>query len=306
MRPYMRLGEVPRKRHMRFQENGRLAFEELFGREGFSGPSSLIYHRHMPEGAQDVTEGPADLMTPEHEQVHENAHLKGFELQPDGNGVSGRQYLLVNDDVRIGLVLPASKQEVLYVNGSADEVLFIHEGSGTLRSQFGSLRFGRHDYVVIPRGTIHRIDLDDISAARILCLEVTGFVDVPDRYRARNGQLTEIAPYSERDFRGPDALESGSGPVEVWQGGGSWPGIVGPGERVEQPGTLLNARSVVLFLPSRTMVEPLFNLSRRAPWQDRAAIGWRGDVTTGGMSCLEHRSIRACADLLSARTLKVP
>ena len=80
-------------------------------------------------------------MTPEHEQVHENAHLKGFELQPDGNGVSGRQYLLVNDDVRIGLVLPASKQEVLYVNGSADEVLFIHEGSGTLRSQFGSLRF---------------------------------------------------------------------------------------------------------------------------------------------------------------------
>ena len=155
-------------------------------------------------------------MTPEHEQVHENAHLKGFELQPDGNGVSGRQYLLVNDDVRIGLVLPASKQEVLYVNGSADEVLFIHEGSGTLRSQFGSLRFGRHDYVVIPRGTIHRIDLDDISAARILCLEVTGFVDVPDRYRARNGQLTEIAPYSERDFRGPDALESGSGPVEVW------------------------------------------------------------------------------------------
>jgi homogentisate 1,2-dioxygenase len=216
MRPYRKLGDVPRKRHMRFQANGRLAYEELFGREGFSGPSSLIYHRNMPEGAQDVTEGPGDLMTPEHEQVHENAHLRGFELQPDGNAVSGRQWLLVNDDIRIGLAIPASKQEVLYVNGSADEVLFVHEGTGVLRSQFGRLRFGRHDYIVIPRGTVSRIDLDQIGEARILCLEVSGFVDVPDRYRARNGQLTEMAPYSERDFRGPDELETGSGPVEVW------------------------------------------------------------------------------------------
>jgi homogentisate 1,2-dioxygenase len=212
----MRLGDVPRKRHMRFQANGRLAFEELFGREGFNGPSSLIYHRNMPEGAQDVSEGPADLMTPEHEQVHENAHLKGFELQPDGNVITGRQWLLINDDIRIGLVMPASAQDVLYVNGSADEVLFIHSGSGVLRSQFGRLRFGRHDYVVIPRGTVYSIDVESPRDTRILCLEVTGFVDTPDRYRARNGQLTEIAPYSERDFRPPDALEHGEGPAEVW------------------------------------------------------------------------------------------
>jgi homogentisate 1,2-dioxygenase len=201
---------------MRFQANGRLAFEELFGREGFNGPSSLIYHRNMPEGAQDVSEGPADLMTPEHEQVHENAHLKGFELQPDGNVVTGRQWLLINDDIRIGLVLPASAQEVLYVNGSADEVLFVHTGSGVLRSQFGRLRFAKHDYVVIPRGTVYSIDLESPRDTRILCLEVTGFVDTPDRYRARNGQLTEIAPYSERDFRGPDELEHAEGPAEVW------------------------------------------------------------------------------------------
>src|SRR5438876_4451842 len=216
MRPYRKLGEVPRKRHMRFQANGRLAYEELFGREGFSGPSSLIYHRNMPEGAQDVTKGPADQMMPEHEQVHENAHLRGFELQPDGTAVSGRQWLLVNDDIRIGLAIPAYKQEVLYVNGSADEVLFVHQGAGVLRSQFGRLRFARHDYIVIPRGTVYRIDLDQIGESRMLCLEVSGFVDVPDRYRARNGQLTEMAPYSERDFRGPDELEVASGPVEVW------------------------------------------------------------------------------------------
>jgi homogentisate 1,2-dioxygenase len=212
----MRLGELPRKRHMQFKLDGRLIFEELFGREGFSGPSSLLYHRHMPEGARDVIEGPGDAMTPEHEQVHENAHLKGYELQPDGDIVTGRQWLLINDDIRIGLALPARQQDALFVNGSADDVLFVHEGAGVLRSQFGRLRFGAHDYVVIPRGTVYRIEFDDAAHARVLCLEVTGFVDAPERYRARNGQLMEIAPYSERDFRGPDQLEGGEGSAEVW------------------------------------------------------------------------------------------
>jgi len=201
---------------MRFQTDGRMLYEELFGREGFSGPSSLLYHRNMPEGAQDVSEGPADLMTPEHEQVHENAHLKGYELTTNGDIVSARKWLLLNDDIRIGLAVPARQQEVLYVNGSADEVLFVHMGKGVLRSQFGTLGFDRHDYLVIPRGTVYRIDLEQPTESRVLCLEVSGFVDVPDRYRARNGQLTEIAPYSERDFRGPDALESGDGAAEVW------------------------------------------------------------------------------------------
>ena len=90
MRPYKQLGDVPRKRHMRFSDDGQLAYEELFGREGFSGPSSLLYHRGMPEGAQDVSEGPADLMTPEHEQVHTNAHLKGFDLPSQGDVITGQ------------------------------------------------------------------------------------------------------------------------------------------------------------------------------------------------------------------------
>ena len=212
----MRLGEIPRKRHMRFELEGRPVFEELFGREGFSGPSSLIYHRNMPEGAHSVGEGPSTMMSPEREQVLEHAHLQGFQLQPEGDVITGRKWLMMNDDVHIGLVLPVKEQQTLFVNGSADEVLFVHHGAGTLRTQFGSLRFDAHDYLVIPRGTIYRIDFDSLESVRLLCLEVTGFVDSPDRYRARNGQLLEIAPYSERDFRGPTQLESGNGSAEVW------------------------------------------------------------------------------------------
>src|SRR5215471_14229139 len=118
MRPYRRLGNVPRKRHMRFQLNGAPLYEELFGREGFGGPSSLLYHRNMPEGARDVSEGPTEAITPEREMVHEQAHLKGFDLVLEGDVVTGRQWLLVNDDVHIGLAVPARQQEALYVNGS--------------------------------------------------------------------------------------------------------------------------------------------------------------------------------------------
>ena len=104
---------------MRFQLNGSPIYEELFGREGFSGPSSLLYHRHMPEAAHDVSEGPADSITPEHEQIYEHAHIKGFELVLEADVISGRQWLLLNDDIRIGLAVPARQQETLYVNGSA-------------------------------------------------------------------------------------------------------------------------------------------------------------------------------------------
>ena len=60
------------------------------------------------------------------------------------------------------------------------------------------------------------LDFKELQDVRILCLEIAGMVDVPDRYRAKNGQLTEIAPYSERDFRGPEALTEASGPAQIW------------------------------------------------------------------------------------------
>jgi homogentisate 1,2-dioxygenase len=201
---------------MLFTVDGTAVHEELVSREGFSGPSSLLYHRHLPESAVDVSEGPGDEIAMESEQVHEHAHLEGFRLQEHGDIVTGRQWLLVNDDVRIGLAVPAQPQTALFANGSADEVLFVHRGSGTLHSQFGRLPFTRHDYLVIPRGTVYRVELDHLEDTRVLCMEVSAPVDCPDRYRSHSGQLTENAPYSERDFRAPDAPEHEDGPTQLW------------------------------------------------------------------------------------------
>ena len=219
MRPYLRLGDVPKKRHTYFERDGGPVYEELFGREGFSGPSSLLYHLALPEAAHGIHPGPDDAAPPLQEPCHTHAHLRAGALEPRGDIVTGRRWLLVNDDVRIGAAVPAEQQGALYVNGSADEVLFLHHGAGTFHSQFGGFTVRDGDYVVVPRGTIWRVDLDAVAdphRSRLLVIECQGFVDSPDRYRARNGQLTEFAPYSERDIRGPVELEIETGPTDVW------------------------------------------------------------------------------------------
>lgn len=216
MRPYRSLGEIPPKRHTVVDRDGRPLYEELFGREGFSGPSSLLYHRGIPQAAHGIRPGPEDATQLAAQALDTHAHLRAGTLGPEGDLLTGRRWLLVNEDVRIGVVVPNAQQPVLRVNGAADEVLFLHDGAGVLHTQFGRLAVRQGDYVVIPRGVIHRLELDDPQASRILVIECAGMVDSPDRYRARNGQLTEFAPYTERDVRGPVALEVEDGPAEVW------------------------------------------------------------------------------------------
>src|SRR5207253_3361287 len=45
---YQRLGDVPRKRHVQFRENGTLLTEEVMGLEGFVGNESILYHLQSP------------------------------------------------------------------------------------------------------------------------------------------------------------------------------------------------------------------------------------------------------------------
>ena len=45
---YHALGSLPHKRHTVFRRDGALLAEELIGNKGFSGPSSLRLHVHLP------------------------------------------------------------------------------------------------------------------------------------------------------------------------------------------------------------------------------------------------------------------
>ncbi|MEA2652349.1 MAG: homogentisate 1,2-dioxygenase, partial [Chloroflexota bacterium] len=225
MRPmfYVRRGEVPHKRHTQFhREDGGLYAEELFGVEGFTGRASLLYH-HTPPTQTHAIEKVRDVVieqsTDEASGPHRHRLVNTKDMEPAGDGVTGRVPLFYNADVTFGVALPSEPMERFYRNGEADEMYFVHEGTGTLETNFGPIDYGPGDYLVIPIGTTFRLRPADGSAQRMLWVESPSSIVPPKRYRNDFGQLLEHSPYCERDIRPPaevpPTLEDGDFVIEV-------------------------------------------------------------------------------------------
>jgi len=139
-------------------------------------------------------------------EAHAHRHFKTFDVGPDGDEISGRRSLMWNDDVEISLCRPDEEMEYFFRNGEGDEVIFVHEGSGTLETIFGELPYKEGDYVVIPRGTTYRLRPE--GEQRYLVFESPGLIEIPRRYRNEYGQLLEHAPYYHRDIHPPTELQT--------------------------------------------------------------------------------------------------
>jgi homogentisate 1,2-dioxygenase len=217
---YVQRGQVPPKRHTQFRKpDGTLYAEELFGVEGFTGRASLLYH-HTPPTRTHRIEKVRDVALEAWEDAPHRHHLVNTkDVEPGGDAVSGRLPLFFNADVVFGVVRPAEAMTRFYRNGEADEMLFVHEGHGTLETIFGLIDYRPGDYLVIPIGTTYRVVPAQGEAQRMLWLECPTNLEPPRRYRNEYGQLLEHSPYAERDIRPPAEMdantESGEFVVEV-------------------------------------------------------------------------------------------
>jgi homogentisate 1,2-dioxygenase len=206
---YHELGKIPHKRHTTFKKaDGSLHYEQLFGTEGFSGMSSLLYHLRRPTMVRNI--GPSIDLSPK-AAIDKNITsqmLRGWDVPAHDDFLESRKIVLFNNDLNISLAAPKSSlRSYFYKNADADEVIFVHHGSGTLRTMLGNLKFGYGDYLVIPRGMIYQIDFDNENN-RLLITESFSPVVTPKRYRNEFGQLLEHSPFCERDIRRPDHLET--------------------------------------------------------------------------------------------------
>jgi homogentisate 1,2-dioxygenase len=205
---YQTLGQIPHKRHTQFRKpDGGLYREEVMGLEGFSGLQSILYHHFMPprvKRAEDL--GPARVEYSDFGPVRHRA-FHTAEMPVGGDAVAAHRVLMGNGDVTLGMSLPNKSMDYFYRNGQSYEVWYAHEGSGTVNSQFGRLPFNPGDYIVIPFGTTWQMTLDT-PEARFFVIEAPSQIEPPNRYRNRYGQLLEHAPYSERDIRPPERLET--------------------------------------------------------------------------------------------------
>ena len=137
---YHRLGRVPRKRHVAFRkDDGSLHYEELVGNEGFTGPSSLLYHLRLPTAVKSVRPIRGLGWVAEPERVVRHRHFRTSGLATGPSPVLDRVPLLFNADVAISMARPRKEDAFLYRNGQGDEVVFVVEGDGVLESSFGDL-----------------------------------------------------------------------------------------------------------------------------------------------------------------------
>jgi homogentisate 1,2-dioxygenase len=208
MPPYVRLGSVPRKRHIAhaqqpgFKSEG-IYYEEVITTAGFSRAYSLVYHLRPPtrvtrlEPAGTILSDFGDQPTLRHHLIKTRAMPRA------GDPIEGRVVLLGNDDVTLARCRPDQPQQELFRNADADELVFVHSGRGLLQTMFGPLPFRAFDYIVIPRCTTYRLEFEPESLPDLLVIESAGSLSIPARYLNPEGQLKLGSPYSERDLHGP-------------------------------------------------------------------------------------------------------
>lgn len=206
---YQRLGQIPPKRHTQFRKpNGSLYAEELFSTEGFSDAYSLLYHCHPPTVIRNVGKpvsvAPDVLLS---KQLQPRS-LQGFNIAPVDDYLKSRVPVLVNNDCHISLAAPKESTTDYFVkNADADEMLFIHQGSGTLKTCYGNIEFEYGDYLIIPRGTVYQIYFNSPDN-RLFIVESFSPIVFPKRYMSDYGQLMEHSPFCERDIKVPQNLET--------------------------------------------------------------------------------------------------
>jgi homogentisate 1,2-dioxygenase len=156
-------GETSRQAHADLPAG---TYEREIGRDGFFGPATHIYHRHPPTGWSHF-EGP---LRPRAFDAVALAAKEPFQFVP----------LLSNAHCKMEIWSFGMAMPMLARNADGDLLFFIHEGAGDLFCDFGHLTYRDGDYIVLPRGTMWR--LEPTSPTTILRIEATnGSYRLPER-----------------------------------------------------------------------------------------------------------------------------
>jgi homogentisate 1,2-dioxygenase len=219
---YVKLGTLPKKRHVQFRRpDGALYSEELFGTEGFSGPTSTMYHIHPPTQVTGWKRLYSTKVEYVEQEVMRMRHLKTAAQKASGDPVTGRVVLFGNSDCEIATCVPAEPMNYHFKNGQGDECLFIHFGSGRVHTLMGSLKFGPKDYIILPKGVTYQIVFDKLADdkrpenytaaempyGKFLLIETVNgsHIGPPPRYMSKStAQFLEHSPMCERDLRTPE------------------------------------------------------------------------------------------------------
>src|SRR5918997_6835922 len=160
-------GKVTRQAHVSVPEG---TFEEEHGRETFFGRASHLYRTHPPTAWTRI-EGPLRPRA-----------LNLNEMKPDDFTDAAASWQLVagNADVRLFVSRRSEPMRYFLRDADGDVCYFVHRGSGTIETDYGPLTYREGDYVIIPKGTTHRV-LPERDDNFFFVIEGTGEYHIPDR-----------------------------------------------------------------------------------------------------------------------------
>ncbi|HMN24395.1 MAG TPA: homogentisate 1,2-dioxygenase [Ignavibacteriaceae bacterium] len=204
---YVKVGKVPPKRHITFYKEDKKSLyrEELFSTKGFSGIYSNKYHLYMPTEVEKIDEVQIDSSGNDWKDAPlEYYHFITDIVKSRGNIITARNEFLKNEHCVISTAYLTEDTKYFYRNSQMHELLFIHHGKGVLLTEYGKIDFMEWDYLIIPKGTTYQIKFDEYKKNKLFIIESDTPFDIPKHFRNEYGQLTEEAPYYERDFRVPE------------------------------------------------------------------------------------------------------
>jgi homogentisate 1,2-dioxygenase len=207
-------GRVPPKHHIALRDGeGNLLFEECFTQAGFDGPYTIAYHKHRPH-TQVPAKVPHGWLLPAPADAEPSLSKRHYRTQEmdrrSGPAIDTRAPLLFNEDVVLSVLFPTEPDPVYFANGDGDDLFYIFEGGGLVRTMLGDVRFESGDYLFVPRGLVHRFIPEPGRKQHWLSIECAGGLHLPKQWRNETGQLRMDAPYCHRDFR----LPTFAGPVD--------------------------------------------------------------------------------------------
>ncbi len=206
---YHKLGEIPRVKHTTFYKpDGKSLYrEELVSSKGFSGVYSTKYHIHLPTKVLSVKELDLhkDVTWPEAPVLY--YHCYTDKKQTPGDFIRSRNVFLKNEHCSMATAHINKDTDDFYRNAYGAEYVFVHYGSGVFKSDYGDIPFVAGDQFIIPRAVTHQFKFDDYSANnKLLIVESSTAYEIPRHFMCEYGQLSEDAPYAERDFKLPQDL----------------------------------------------------------------------------------------------------
>jgi homogentisate 1,2-dioxygenase len=206
---YVKVGKVPPKRHITFyKDDGKSLYrEELFSTLGFSGIYSNKYHIYMPTQVKKIGESPGNDSNDWPDAPLQYYHFFTEKKKTGGDILSSRNEFLKNDNCVISTANVSEDSDFFFRNSYAHELIFVHRGEGEFLSEYGRLPFEKWDYIVVPKGTTYQIKFDNYDDNKLMIVESSTPFDIPRHFRNEYGQLTEDAPYYERDFKVPQFTE---------------------------------------------------------------------------------------------------